>query len=170
MNNTGKKFTAFFLIAAASVCADQAAKSWASGSLMNEGPQVLIPNVLEFLYTENRGAAFGILQGRQLFFYLIAGVVMAFILYIVARMPAGRKYTPLFLSLVFIFSGAVGNLIDRAARHYVVDFIYFMPIDFPVFNVADIFVTVSTFVLIFLFLFVYKEDDLQFITGRKHPA
>ena len=56
-------------------------------------------------------------------------------------------------------AGAFGNLIDRVARGYVVDFFYFKLIDFPVFNVADIYVTVAAFAMIILGLFYYKEED-----------
>ena len=60
-----------------------------------------------------------------------------------------------------ICSGALGNFIDRIAHRYVVDFFYFELIDFPVFNVADIYVTVSAVLLILLILFYYKEDELS---------
>ena len=56
-------------------------------------------------------------------------------------------------------AGAFGNMIDRAFRGYVVDFFYFKLIDFPVFNVADIYVTVAAFAMIILGLFYYKEED-----------
>ena len=55
--------------------------------------------------------------------------------------------------------GALGNFIDRVFRNYVVDFFYFKLIDFPVFNVADIYVTVAAFAMIILGLFYYKEED-----------
>ena len=63
-----------------------------------------------------------------------------------------------------IAAGAAGNLYDRITLKYVRDFIYFSLIDFPVFNVADIYVTCSVFVLAFLIFFYYKEEDLQFIS------
>ena len=64
-------------------------------------------------------------------------------------------------------AGALGNLIDRIFRGYVVDMIYFVPINFPVFNVADCYVTVSVVLLIILILFVYKEDDFGFLKLSK---
>ena len=63
--------------------------------------------------------------------------------------------------LTFISAGAVGNLIDRIQLGYVRDFIYFSIIDFPVFNVADIYVTVSTALLVILVLFYYREEDFN---------
>ena len=65
--------------------------------------------------------------------------------------------------LVLIASGAVGNLIDRVSLGYVVDFFYFKLLDFPIFNVADIYVTVGTALLVIFILFYYKEEDFNFI-------
>ena len=66
--------------------------------------------------------------------------------------------------MVFLAAGAAGNFIDRLLRGYVVDFFYFSLIDFPIFNVADIYVTVATACLVILLLFVYKEEDLSFLS------
>jgi len=168
MKNKISRLFSFVIIADLALLLDQATKNWALLKLKDSSPVVLIRNVLELLYTENNGAAFGILKGKQVFFYLITLVVILFILYVIIRMPFERKYTPLFVDLTFIFSGAVGNLIDRAARKYVIDFIYYMPINFPVFNVADIYVTISTAVLVLLLIFHYREDDLKFIFPKGH--
>ena len=65
-------------------------------------------------------------------------------------------------------SGAIGNLIDRCFRKYVVDFFYFKLIDFPVFNVADIYVTSAAIVLIILIMFYYKEEDFDFMKISKN--
>ena len=72
---------------------------------------------------------------------------------------------------MMISAGAVGNMIDRVSQGYVVDFLYFKLINFPVFNVADIYVTVSVVCFAVLILFYYKEDDFSFLkkTGtNKH--
>ena len=66
--------------------------------------------------------------------------------------------------LVLIFSGAIGNMIDRIRLSYVVDFFYFVLIDFPIFNMADIYVSVACVLLAVLLLFVYKDEDLEFIS------
>ena len=83
------------------------------------------------------------------------------------KTPNERKYIPMKLTLVFLLSGAVGNFIDRMFRGFVVDFFYFSLIDFPIFNVADIYVTVSFTVLAVLILFVYKEEDLTVYSLKK---
>ena len=91
----------------------------------------------------------------------LAALILLILLYL--RIPGNRKYLPLRIVVVFIAAGAAGNLIDRVLLHYVRDFIYFCLIDFPVFNVADIYVTCSVFVLAYLIMFRYKEEDLQFL-------
>ena len=63
--------------------------------------------------------------------------------------------------MIFITCGAIGNMIDRIRLNYVIDFLYFELIDFPIFNVADIYVSVATFVLVILLLFYYKDEELD---------
>ena len=83
-------------------------------------------------------------------------------------MSKDKKYLPISIACVFILGGALGNLIDRVRLGYVVDFLYFKLIDFPVFNVADIYVTVSVIVLILLMIFKYRSnEDIEFILGDK---
>lgn len=151
----------------AAIGLDQRTKLLAVDHLRDKPAMVLWDGVFELLYIENRGAAFGMLQGKLLFFLLIAVVVLAGAVFAVVRMPATRNYLPLHLIAMFLSAGAVGNMIDRFTRGYVVDFFYFKLIDFPVFNVADIYVTVSMFVFILLFLFYYKEEDISCLSFKK---
>ncbi len=106
------------------------------------------------------------LQGQKFFFIFIAAVILGIIVYVLWKMPYQKRYVKLHITLVFIASGALGNLIDRVRYDYVVDFLYFSLINFPVFNVADIYVTLAAFALAALLLFVYKESDLEFLTFR----
>lgn len=147
---------------------DQYTKSLALTYLRGNQGIPLIKGIFELLYVENRGAAFGMLQNKQGFFLAITVVVLIGILWIYNKLPLEKRYLPLRLVLVFLTSGAIGNLIDRMMRNYVVDFFYFKLIDFPVFNVADIYVVVSVFCLAFLILFYYKEEELEdVIKGKK---
>ena len=68
--------------------------------------------------------------------------------------------------LSLLLAGAAGNFIDRITRNYVVDFFYFEWINFPIFNVADIYVTCSIVLLLIFFLFVYKEDDFELLWSQ----
>lgn len=128
---------------------------------------VLIENVLEFRYLENRGAAFGILQGQSVLFLLIAVFVLFFMIVFFRKVPKTGHFFPLSVTFAFMTAGAVGNTIDRVYFGYVTDFIYFKLIDFPTFNVADIWITCATFILLFLILFKYKEEDFDFLKYNK---
>ena len=99
---------------------------------------------------------------------ILAAIILLIIGYVLFRLPDDKKYNILHILLVFIASGAAGNMIDRIKNDYVVDFIYFVLINFPIFNVADIYVTVATFVFVFLFLFYYKESDFNFLSFKQH--
>ncbi len=172
MKQNLKRWCLFLLAAFLLISLDQYTKQLAVRNLAGADRIPILRHVLYLLYIENRGAAFGSLQGAQGFFYIITTVVLLGILYVVHRLPRSRHFLPLLFVCELIFSGAVGNFIDRLRQQYVVDFIYFSPIDFPVFNVADIYVTVGCGLMIVLFLFVYKEEELGFlkIGRRKEPS
>lgn len=148
--------------------ADQVTKYLAILYLKDKPAIALIENVLEFNYLENRGAAFGMLQDQKIFFIFIAVVILCVIVWVLYKTPDHKKYNAFHLLLVMIAAGAIGNTIDRIRYDYVVDFIYFVLINFPIFNVADIYVTVATACLVFLLLFVYKESDLGFLSFKQN--
>lgn len=146
---------------------DQVTKLLAIRHLAGQSDLALIPGVLELHYLENKGAAFGILENQKLFFVLFCIIILGAIGFCYFRLPSDRKYMPLQWIGIFLSAGAVGNLIDRLFRGFVVDFIYFKIIHFPVFNVADIYVTVSSVLLICLLFFYYKEDDFEFLSLKQ---
>lgn len=149
------------------VVLDQYTKYLAVQYLKDKNDIRIIKDVFELHYLENRGAAFGMLQNQKIFFIFIAIVILAAICYVICRMPGKKKYTPLHLLLVFIAAGALGNMVDRFRFDYVVDFLYFKLINFPIFNAADIYVTCATILLAVLLLFYYKEEDLRFLSIRQ---
>jgi signal peptidase II len=148
------------------VVIDQWTKYLAVIHLKGQEAIVLIDGVFELHYLENRGAAFGLLQNQKAFFVLITVIILSLIVYVLSRMPYQRIYVKLNVALVCIAAGAIGNLIDRVRLDYVVDFLYFSLINFPIFNVADIYVTCSAVLLVILLLFVYDEVDLDFLSFR----
>ncbi len=149
------------------VAIDQITKYLAVRFLQDKPAIKIIDGVLELNFLKNSGAAFGMLQNQKVFFILVAVLILLIIAYVLFRMPDDKKYTYLHIILVMIASGAVGNMIDRIRQDYVVDFIYFVLINFPIFNVADIYVTVSTFVFVILILFYYKENDFSFLSFKQ---
>jgi len=148
------------------VAIDQVTKGFAT-KYLKDGPALqVIDGVFEFHYLENQGAAFGMLQGQKLLFVILAVFILIAIAYVLVKAPNQKIYTKLHITLVLIASGAIGNLIDRIKYDYVVDFLYFSLINFPIFNIADIYVTLSSIYLVILLLFVYQESDLDFISFR----
>lgn len=147
------------------VIIDLATKYWAQNWLQKQ-PNKKIPVIGEgvtFTYLENRGAAWGMMQGKIDFFVILTAVLIVLFLVLIARTPSQLRYRPILVTFLMLVGGAFGNLYDRIFRGYVVDFISFDIIRFPVFNVADIFVTCSFALLIYLILFKYSEQDLYFI-------
>lgn len=162
MNTNSSRILKATVLFLALTAFDLFTKSLAVNALQGGKHIPIIPGVLEFYYIQNRGAAFGIFQDGTFILSVISFVTLIALIVIYLRIPDGRKFLPLRLVLIFIAAGAAGNLYDRVILRYVRDFIYFSLIDFPVFNVADIYVTCSVFLLAFLVLFYYKEEDLQF--------
>lgn len=166
--NTLKKAVIEMILSVVLIVIDQITKLMAIHGLMNQQPFVILDGIFELHYLENRGAAFGILQGKKAFFIIFTILVLAFIAYIyLKRIPDEKKFRLLDGICILFFAGALGNFIDRVFRNYVVDFFYFKLIDFPIFNVADIYVTVAAFAMIILGLFYYKEDDYNKIFPAK---
>lgn len=145
------------------VAFDQASKYWVRTVLINRDPVVIIPDVLKLEHHTNNGAVWGMLSGKVDFLIIFTFIVLLLIIYVYLKIPAGKKFNVLKVIVVFIIAGAVGNLIDRVYLHYVVDFIYFELINFPLFNFADSYLTVSSILLFILALFYYKDDDFAFL-------
>ncbi len=143
--------------------ADQFTKWLAVVHLKGAAPLILLDGILELKYLENDGAAWGMLSGWQTIFKLLSVAVFAFLTYMIAKTPVKKRFLPAFTVYILLFSGALGNFIDRMRNGYVVDFIYFKLIDFPIFNVADCFVTVAMVLFAIVYLFVYQEGEFAFL-------
>ena len=99
---------------------------------------------------------------NQKYFFIIVGVIFLIVIFTaLIKVPVYNKYRLMRFCLCMISAGAIGNLYDRVTLNYVIDFIYFVYINFPIFNVADCYVTISTAILLILFIFVFREDDLN---------
>ena len=156
------KIILFLLISSFLIFIDQWTKYLVTLYFSKGNKLVVIENIFEIFYLENRGAAFGILQGQQQLFFIITIIVFLLLFIYLFKIPFKKKYYPLFIVLVLIFSGATGNFIERITKGYVVDFLYFKPINFPLFNVADSYIKIFCFLLLYLILFYYKEDEIKF--------
>ena len=128
-------------------------------------PVSILHRIFHFTYFDSHPEAF--LMAKMIFFAVLTIVVLVLLAIVYQRIPLNRRFLPLNIIAVGIFAGAAGNLIDRVIHHYVIDFFYFSLINFPVFNVADIYVTLSAIALIIVVLFYYKEEDFSLIfTGK----
>ena len=165
--NRTKHYAVAVIAAAAGVLLDQFTKYLAITRLKGEEPFILLKGVFQFEYLENRGAAFGLFQDQRMFFFISVAVICTVVIWFYLKVPMERRFLPLRICAVLIVAGAFGNCIDRVRLNYVVDFFYIKLIDFPIFNVADIFVTVSTFALVVLLFFYYKEEDFERIFHRR---
>ncbi len=169
MKTRGFNLLSWAALSLALVLFDQYTKLLAVAHLKGKTPFVILDGVFELLYSENRGAAFGMLQGKQGFFFVIGAVVVAAAIYVMWRMPgwSSLRYLGLRVCTILITAGALGNMVDRTSQGYVVDFLYFKLIDFPIFNVADIYVTTATAALLLFLCFFYKEEDLAIFEWKK---
>lgn len=155
----------YYIIIILGVLLDQVSKYFVVENLKNQGSLELIKDWLYFTYVENSGAAWGLLSGKRIFFIVFTLMVFGGLIYILTskKYQLNKIYK---LSLALILSGGLGNFIDRLRMGYVVDFI-FSPLkgiyNFPVFNVADIFITVGSGLLIIYMLFFEgkKDEDRQ---------
>lgn len=145
------------------VALDQVTKYWARISLQEDGPISIIPGVLKLQYHENTGAVWGIMTGKTGLLTVFSIILFIILLLVYFKIPQKRRYLPIQIIWVFIMAGAIGNLIDRITLKYVVDFVYIELIDFPIFNIADNYLTLSSILLLILGIFYYKEEDFDFI-------
>lgn len=145
------------------VAADQLSKMWAVEHLMTSSP-VVVPGVLSFTYVENTGAAFGMGSGMTMAL-AVASLVLALALAFLLVRYRGRMHTLSKVALALMIAGALGNVIDRFFLGYVVDFIRFDFVEFAVFNVADICVTMGTIFLFMSLLFLEFQNE-----GKKAVA
>lgn len=149
----------------------------------------IIKDVFELKYLENTSAAFGMdpisilhnifqfdvfIQNPQLylnvrmgFFYILTIAMILLFIGVFLKVPNNKRFIYIDWILLFMTAGAIGNLIDRISQQFVVDFLYFKLIDFPIFNVADIYVTCSAILLLILGVFYYKDEDIELIFPSK---
>ena len=126
------------------IAADQASKIAVQQMLSGKPSLPIIPGIFHLTYVENRGAAFGLMEGKQIFFAVVAALVIIAGLICIYKKSYGKLVN---ISISMVIAGAVGNLIDRLKLGYVVDFLDFRIVWNYVFNVADVFVIVGTFLL-----------------------
>lgn len=162
----------YLLLIAILVILDQITKVVVMNTMKLHQQITLIPELFGLRYVRNRGAAWSMLEGRMIFFYLVTIVAVGFFFYLLIKegnIHTKKLYT---YSMILIIAGALGNFIDRLIYQAVTDFLEFLFIDFPIFNLADIFLTLGTIGFAIAILFskdvektnVPKEEGNEVIT------
>lgn len=151
----------YYLIALFLILLDQWSK-WFIVKHMNIGESIpIIDSFFHITSHRNEGAAWGILQGQMLFFYIVTAVVVVGIIYYLHT--EGKKSMLLRVALSFILGGAIGNFIDRLYRKEVVDFLDFniFGYNYPIFNIADTVLVIGVGLLIIATLKEEKRGKLS---------
>ena len=143
----------YLIFTAALVVADQLVKHWVSATIALNSSQPVVPNLLAITNLRNDGAAWSILEGQQWFFTVVTLIALAVLAYLFYRW---RRQPRLLWPLTLILAGAIGNFIDRLQNGYVVDMFELLFINFPVFNVADVCLTVGVVWLLVIFI---REEE-----------
>lgn len=143
---------AIVIILILTIC-DQLLKSWVASSIVLGGSKQLIPGIIELTNLRNSGAAWSIFEGQQTFFTIITIVAIIVIGYFIWQY---RKNISVLIGLSLIMAGTIGNFIDRLRQGYVVDMFETTFINFPIFNIADMCLTIG---VIWLIICILKEKD-----------
>ena len=161
-----KKMIWGIVIIIAGIGLDQITKLLARKFLAPKKSITIIKDFFNLTYVENKGGAWGTFSGKLWLFIIVTVIALGVMFYLLKDfdLKNNKLYS---IGLTLVISGAIGNFIDRVINGYVIDFVYFELINFPVFNVADIYITVSGFFLIILFLFYYNDDDFDTVFSIK---
>ena len=150
------------LIVVIIIALDQISKYWVINNIGPTDSITVIPDVIDFVYVKNTGAAFSFLADKTYGIILLSCISVAFcvgvVWFMIKKKPQNKLLT---ISLALMLSGALGNVIDRIFRGYVVDFIETTFIKFPVFNVADIAITLGAALVIIFVLFFDKSKNSE---------
>ena len=153
---------------------DQVTKILARIHLKDQPPKILIDGVFELHYLENPWAAFSLGKGLSSFFLILVLILTIafsiFLVYLSFRLPSEKRFWFIHLLVILFLAGALGNFIDRVRFHYVIDFFYFKLINFPIFNVADIYVVAGAVLFVVTFLFRSSVYEELFPSKKKDSA
>ena len=151
----------FAITAAILLVCDIWLKIWIAAHWNNlEDDRVLIKGILGLTYRKNTGAAFSFLadfNGARWVLSILVAITLAAILWYYSRLPDKSIFWFIRVPVIFIFTGGLGNLIDRISLGYVRDMLEFLFFDFPIFNLADAYVTCGVFALVFVGIFIVKD-------------
>ncbi|AKP66576.1 signal peptidase II [Companilactobacillus ginsenosidimutans] len=140
----------YLLVLIGLIFGDQALKFYVFNNVPSLGDQQLIPGLISLTNVRNTGAAWSMLEGKMYFFYIITAIAVIVLIYLFVK--ADKTDYLYRFSLLFLFAGTLGNAIDRFTRQFVIDMFNLDFINFPIFNLADTYITVGVILLI-IYLF-----------------
>ncbi|QBO37191.1 signal peptidase II [Periweissella cryptocerci] len=148
------------IIAIIVLIGDQLLKVWIQGTQLGVHGQTLveqklIPGVISLTKLHNDGAAWSVMSGRMWFFYVVSAIAIIVLVYIYRQTYGHRWFN---ISLALMIAGTLGNLIDRVRQGFVVDMFDLQFINFPIFNIADVALTVG---VIGLFIGILTDREMQ---------
>ncbi len=149
----------YYIIVISLIAIDILTKTLAENVLKAVGTIPIIKDIFHLTYVENRGIAFGMFSGGRIYFVIISLIILLLLAVVIFKTPKESRTVWLKAATASIYGGAIGNMIERIFKGYVVDFLDFRIIDFPVFNVADIAVCVGALMLIIHFLITDKAEE-----------
>ncbi len=120
---------------------DQLSKFLVLNTLGFESSRNIIPNLLNFTLVKNKGAAFSLFSNSTSFLTIISVIASLLLITIILKSPPKSYWN--FIGLVYLLGGTIGNGIDRLFKGYVLDFLELVPINFPIFNVADVSINIA---------------------------
>lgn len=136
----------YYIIALVIIIIDQITKYLTLENIALGETIPFIPNVLSFTYVQNTGAAWSILEGRMIFFYIVTVFVVGLLIYFLHHDAKESKLLSIAISMML--GGAIGNFIDRVIFQYVIDMLKLEFISFPIFNIADVALTIGVALMI----------------------
>ena len=149
-----KRKVSIFISILLLILLDQAVKGYVVKEIPLGGMRRFIPKVVSFTYLKNSGAAFSMLENQQWFFTIITLIAMGAAFVYLYRHIKGSIW--LLLGLTLIISGGIGNFIDRLRQGFVVDMFHLDFMNFAIFNVADIYLTIGVGLLL---IYLLREES-----------
>ena len=158
-----KRFAKLYIIDSAVMLVlfllDQYTKHLAIRHLKGNPAVPLIDGVLELQYLENTGSAFSLFQGQKVFILIMGFVFLSAVLFFLWKLPVKKKFLAVHILAAVLIAGALGNIVDRIRYDFVVDFISFVLIHFPVFNVADMCIVSGCILGLIYYQWFYEKYD-----------
>jgi len=134
---------------------DQVSKFWILGTLGFYQSKIVIPHILRLTLVKNKGAAFSIFSNSTTLLTIISIFASLLLITIIIKSPPKSYWNS--IGIAYLLGGTLGNGIDRIFKGYVLDFLELIPINFPIFNLADI--SINLAIICFIIDMISGKDS-----------